>query len=83
MFSIYFYLIPLKISSLLDTICSSEPFSIPCSSEHSFGHSYSIVAAFNNGTFDENICLSSSFMLGELICGQGIIITVTALSGKF
>ena len=53
-----------------------------CSTEHSFGHSYAVFAAFNNGTFNENICLSSSFMLGELICGQGIIITVTALSGK-
>ena len=37
--------------------------------------------AINNGTFNEDICFSSSFMLGELICGQGIIIMITALSG--
>ena len=39
--------------------------------------------AMNNGTFNEDICLSSSFMLGELICGQGIIIMITALSGAY
>ena len=42
-----------------------------------------MVAALNNGHFDENICLSSSFMLLEVICGEGIIVTVTALSGEF
>ena len=52
------------------------------SSEHSFGHSYAMVAALNDGHFDENICLSSRFMLLEFICGQGIIVTVTAFSGE-
>ena len=54
-----------------------------CSLEHSFGHIYAMVAAYNNGNFDENICYLSGFMLLEFSCGQGLIITVTALSGKF
>ena len=53
-----------------------------CSTEHSFGHSYAVAVAFNNGTFNDDICLTSSFMLVEMFMGQGIIITVTALSGK-
>ena len=53
-----------------------------CSTEHSFGHSYAVAVAFNNGTFNEDICISASFMLMELFMGQGIIITVTALSGE-
>ena len=53
-----------------------------CSLEHSFGHIYAMVAAYNNGNFDENICYLSGFMLLEFSCGQGLIITVTALSGR-
>ena len=71
------------MSSLSGQSFTCNKISLSWSSEHSFGHSYSIVAGFNNGTFNEKICLSSSFMLGELICGQGIIITVTALSGTY
>ena len=53
-----------------------------CSLEHSFGHIYAMVAAYNKGYFDEDICYLSGFMLLEFSCGQGLIITVTALSGK-
>ena len=54
----------------------------PNSTEHELGHIFAVTTALNNGTFNEDICISSGFMLAEVVCSQGIIIIVTALSGK-
>ena len=54
----------------------------PCSTEHELGHIFAVTTALNNGTFNEDICISSGFMLAEVVCSQGIIIIVTALSGR-
>ena len=53
------------------------------STEHTFGHVYAITSSVNNGSFNEDICISSGFMLGEMMCGQGMIVMITALSGLF
>ena len=52
------------------------------STEHTLGHIFAITTSINNGTFNEDICISSGFMLAEFICGQGMIVTITALSGN-
>ena len=54
----------------------------PYSTEHELGHIFAVTTALNNGTFNEDICISSGFMLAEVVCSQGIIIIVTALSGR-
>ena len=51
------------------------------STEHTFGHVFAITSSVSNGTFNEDICISSGFMLAEFICGQGMIVMITALSG--
>ena len=51
------------------------------STEHTLGHIFAITTAVNNGTFNEDICISSGFMLAEMISGQGMIVLITALSG--
>ena len=51
------------------------------STEHTLGHIFAITTSVNNGTFNEDICISSGFMLAEFICGQGMIVTITAISG--
>ena len=56
-------------------------FVIYFSTEHTFGHVYAITSSVNNGTFNEDICISSGFMLAEMMCGQGMIVMITALSG--
>ena len=45
------------------------------------GHIFAVTTVVNNSTFNEDICISSGFMLGELVCSQGIIVIVIALSG--
>ena len=52
------------------------------STEHTLGHIFAITTSINNGTFNEDVCISSGFMLAEFICGQGMIVTITALSGN-
>ena len=56
-------------------------FPVYFSTEHTFGHVFAITSSVNNGTFNEDICISSGFMLDELMCGQGMIVMITALSG--
>ena len=58
-------------------------FMLCFSTEHTLGHIFAITTSFNNGTFNEDICISSGFMLAEMICGQGMIVMITALSGMF
>ena len=55
---------------------------IVSSTEHTLGHIFAITTSINNGTFNEDIYISSGFMLAEFICGQGMIVTITALSGN-